>query len=75
MLIEETKGSGTSGGGIGKVPINVESLSRPTPTFLYPGGVLEMKGTLLVRVSELKKASWSTVTIFHDLENARCRKE
>jgi hypothetical protein len=57
MLIEATKGGGTSGGGIGKVPIKVESFSRPTSTFSYPGGVFAINGTLLVRESELKKDS------------------
>jgi hypothetical protein len=33
MLIEEKKGVGISGGGIGNVPINDESFRRPTPTF------------------------------------------
>jgi hypothetical protein len=33
MLIEATKGGGTSGGGMGKVPINDESFKIPTPTF------------------------------------------
>jgi hypothetical protein len=64
MLIEVTKGGGTSGGGIGNVPIKVESFRRPTLTFSYPGGVFEKKGTFLVWESELKKASWSTVTNF-----------
>jgi hypothetical protein len=64
MLIEATDGCGTSGGGMGKVPINEESLRRPTPTFSYLGGVLAMNGTLPVCVSELKKANWSTVITF-----------
>jgi hypothetical protein len=64
MFIEANIGGGTSSGGIGNVPIRVESLRRPTPTFLYIGGFLAMKGMLLVSVSELKKASWSTVTTF-----------
>jgi hypothetical protein len=38
MLIEETNGCGTLGGGMGKVPINEEYLRRPTPTFSYPRG-------------------------------------
>jgi hypothetical protein len=33
MLIEEMDERGTLGGGMGKVPINEESLRRPTPTF------------------------------------------
>lgn len=33
MLIEAMKGGGISGGGIGNVPIKVESFKRPTPTF------------------------------------------
>jgi hypothetical protein len=33
MLIEAMDECGTSGGGMGKVPINEESLRRPTPTF------------------------------------------
>jgi hypothetical protein len=45
MLIEATKGGRTSSGGIGNVPIKVESFSRPTPTFSYLGGVFAMKGT------------------------------
>jgi hypothetical protein len=52
------------GGGIWKVPIKVESFRIPTPTFLYQGGVFKIKGTLLVRESELKKVSWSTVMTF-----------
>jgi hypothetical protein len=42
---------------MGKVPINDESLRRPKPTFSYLGGFFEMKGTLLICVSELKKAN------------------
>ena len=64
MLIKENKGGGTSGGGIRDVPVRVEYLSRPTPTFSYPGGVFMIKGTLLVQVSELKKDSWLTVMTF-----------
>ena len=64
MFIEETKGGGMSGVWIGKVPIEVEYFSRPTSTFSYLGGVLDMKGTLLVHVLELKKESWSIVTAF-----------
>ena len=48
MLIEVTKGGGISGGKIGNVPIKVESLRRPTPTFSYPGGAFEIKDKLLV---------------------------
>jgi hypothetical protein len=33
ILIEATNEHGTSGGGMGKVPINEESFRRPTPTF------------------------------------------
>jgi hypothetical protein len=64
ILIEETKGGGTSGGGIGNIPIRVESLSRPTPTFSYSGSVFAINDTLLVQVLELKKASLSIVMTF-----------
>jgi hypothetical protein len=33
MFIEATKGGGISGGGIGNVPIKVESYKRPMLTF------------------------------------------
>jgi hypothetical protein len=64
MLIEATKGAGILGGGIGNVPIKVESFSRPTPTFSYLGSVFEINGMLLVWESELKKANWSKVMTF-----------
>jgi hypothetical protein len=48
ILIEARKEGGISGGGIGNVPIKIESFNRPTLTFSLPGGVFEIKGTLLV---------------------------
>jgi hypothetical protein len=41
MLIEVKNRCGTSGGGMGKVPINEEYLRRPTSMFSYLGGVCD----------------------------------